>query len=156
MTSRTSGGLTVRCFRKDRPPDGRCPAHIARLISVALRVSAVSWARTGVRPLRAVALLGLRVGRVQQRHPTLGPQQLDLVQVLTYPCSFLRGDPPAMGQASLHLAPASGLATPSPAPAAPPARDWGWTLRLLAGHRIHQDGVHIATGGQLVKPVNRQ
>jgi hypothetical protein len=26
------GGLTVRCFRNDRPPDGWCPAHAARLV----------------------------------------------------------------------------------------------------------------------------
>jgi hypothetical protein len=35
-----SGGLTVRCFRNDRPPDGWCPADVARLVSIAMPVSA--------------------------------------------------------------------------------------------------------------------
>jgi hypothetical protein len=38
--------------------------------------------RSGSLVLQAVALLGLGVGRVQQRHAPLGPQLLDLVKVL--------------------------------------------------------------------------
>jgi hypothetical protein len=32
----------------------------------------------------------------------------------------------------------------------------GWALGLLGGHGVHQDGVHVATGGQLVEAVHRQ
>jgi hypothetical protein len=32
----------------------------------------------------------------------------------------------------------------------------GWALRLLVGHSVQQDSVHVAAGSQLVKPVNRQ
>jgi hypothetical protein len=35
-----SGGLTVRCFRDNRRPDGWCPADVARLVSIAMPVSA--------------------------------------------------------------------------------------------------------------------
>jgi hypothetical protein len=42
-TSRAISGLTVRCFRNDRPPDGRCPTHVARLVSMAMPVSAAIW-----------------------------------------------------------------------------------------------------------------
>ena len=69
--------------------------------------------------LQAVALLGLGVGRVQQRHATLGPQLLNLVKVLANVGGFLGRDAPTMRQAPLHLTPA-GLAIPGPAPAAPP------------------------------------
>jgi hypothetical protein len=34
------GGLTVRCFRNGRRPDGLCPAHVATLVSVTMLVSA--------------------------------------------------------------------------------------------------------------------
>jgi hypothetical protein len=29
-------------------------------------------------------------------------------------------------------------------------------LGLLVGHRAHQDGLHVAAGGQLIKPFHRQ
>jgi hypothetical protein len=48
------------------------------------------------------------VGRIQQRHPALGPQFLDLVKVLADPGRFLGRDAPTMGQAPLHPAPAAG------------------------------------------------
>jgi hypothetical protein len=42
-----------------------------------------------------------------------------------------------------------------PGRAAPPA--WlGWMFRLLGGHRIHEDGLHVAACGQLVEPLHRQ
>jgi hypothetical protein len=37
-----SSGLTVRCFRNGRPPDGWCPAHVARLVSMAMPVYAAT------------------------------------------------------------------------------------------------------------------
>jgi hypothetical protein len=32
----------------------------------------------------------------------------------------------------------------------------GWAVRLLGRHRIHQNRVHVAAGGQLVEPLHRQ
>jgi hypothetical protein len=32
----------------------------------------------------------------------------------------------------------------------------GWAVRLLSGHRTHQNGVHVAAGSQLVEPLHRQ
>jgi hypothetical protein len=47
VRSRTIGGLTVRCFRTVRRPDGWCPAPVARLVLVAMLVSGRSQAWTG-------------------------------------------------------------------------------------------------------------
>ena len=44
---RAISGLTVRCFRTVRRPDGWCPAPVARLVSVAMLVSGRSQAWTG-------------------------------------------------------------------------------------------------------------
>jgi hypothetical protein len=58
-----------------------------------------------------------------------------------------------MRQPPLHLALPAGLAIPD-RPATPA---WlGWALRLLGGHGIQQDGVHIAASGQLIEPLHRQ
>src|SRR5215216_2044615 len=66
---------------------------------------------------------------------------------------FLGRNAPSMGQAPLHLALGGHLAIPGPA--ATPA--WlGCASWLLLGHGVHQDSVHVAAGGQLVEPVNRQ
>src|SRR5215218_6178519 len=46
--------------------------------------------------LQAVALFGLGVGRVEQRHAALGPQPLDLIKVLSDVGGFLRRDAPPM------------------------------------------------------------
>src|SRR4029450_5601164 len=60
-----------------------------------------------------------------------------------------------MRQAPLHLALA--LARHSATPGPPPTPTWlRCALRLLLGHGVHQDSVHVAACGQLVKPVNRQ
>jgi hypothetical protein len=47
------------------------------------------------------------------------------------------------------------LAIPGPTPTATPA--WlACALRLLRGHGVHQDGIDVAAGGQLVESVHRQ
>ena len=33
-----SSGLTVRCYRNDRPPDAWCSAYVTRLVSMAIRL----------------------------------------------------------------------------------------------------------------------
>jgi hypothetical protein len=58
-----------------------------------------------------------------------------------------------MGQAPLHLAAARRLAIAGSG--APPA-GLGWALGLLGADGVHQDGGHVAAGGQLVEPVQRQ
>jgi hypothetical protein len=103
--------------------------------------------------LQAVALFGLGVGRVEQRHAALGPQPLDLIKVLSDVGGFLRRDAPPMGQPPRHLAPAADLAIP--AAAATPA-GWDWALRLLGAYGVHEDGGHVAAGSQLVEAVHRQ
>ena len=59
--------------------------------------------------LQAVALFGPGVGRVQQRHAALRPQQLDLVKMLPDVGGLLRRDTPTMRQPPLHLAPTASL-----------------------------------------------
>jgi hypothetical protein len=54
------GGLTVRCFRNDRPPDGWCPAVTPRLVSVAMPVSAA---------------MSDQIGRMSGRLPDAGHQR---------------------------------------------------------------------------------
>jgi hypothetical protein len=62
------------------------------------------------------------------------------------------GQPPP-----LHLARALGCGLAAPGHAATPAGlGQALRLRLLGSYGIHDDGVHVAAGGQLVEPLHRQ
>jgi len=150
-------------------PSAACPASTSRRIALVQaplsftvdrdqdgctngddRLPKACWSRQA---LQAIALLGPGVGWIQQRHPALGPQLLHLVNVLPHIGRFLGRDAPTMRQPPLHLPPAPSSAIPGPA--ATPAR-LGRALWLLDAHDVQQDGLHIATYGQLVKPLHRQ
>jgi hypothetical protein len=64
---------------------------------------------------------------------------------------------PRWGSPPLHLARALGCGLAAPGHAATPAGlGQALRLRLLGSHGIHDDGVHVAAGGQLVEPLHRQ
>jgi hypothetical protein len=127
----------------------------SRTLSRASRQSRLAAAAAAGGVLQAVALFGPGVGRIQQWHAARGPQRLDLIKVRSHIRGFIGRDPPPMGQAPLHRALGGTVAVPGPSPTATPA--WlDWALRLLLGHDVHQDGVHVAACGQLVESVHRQ
>jgi hypothetical protein len=70
----TINGLTVRCFRNgrssDRSPDGWCPAHLARLVSMAMPVSTTSDAPDSIRSSPACRSTGVDTAWVRGSHPT--------------------------------------------------------------------------------------